>query len=147
MKHARLYAAAGAVIALDRLTKALLADADRVLIPGLFALRGTRNTGMAFGLLAGGGWFLILVTALFIAGALLYVRNKSLPRLGQYGLGLLLGGAAGNLVDRVLWGYVIDFIEPLFVRFAVFNLADVGVTVGTGLLLIYLLFGKEDASA
>lgn len=144
MKHARMYLMALAVVLLDRLTKARFADARRVLIPHILALNGTRNTGMAFGLLSGHGWVLALAAALFIAGALLYVRKKPLNRLCQYALGLLLGGAAGNLVDRALLGCVIDFIQPLFVRFAVFNAADIGVTVGTGLLLIHLLFGKEE---
>ena len=144
MKHARMYGAALAVILLDRLTKAAFHDADTVLLPGVVALRGTRNEGMAFSLLSGQNALLALGAALFIAAALIYARRKRLNRLCQYGLGLLAGGAAGNLIDRIFCGCVIDFIEPLFVRFAVFNAADIGVTAGVALLLIHLLFGKEE---
>lgn len=143
MKHTRLFIAAGAVLATDRLTKALYEDARAVLIPGVLALRGTRNTGMAFGWLPGGAPVLIPLTLAALAGFLWYLRRHTLTRLCQYGCGLMLGGALGNLIDRVLLGYVIDFIDPVFLNWFVFNAADAGITVGAALLLYHLLFGKE----
>ena len=144
MKHTRLFLAAGLVLALDRLTKALWHDARVSLIPGILALRGTRNTGMAFGLLAGRQGLLIPLTLAVVAGVLLYLRRHRLNRLCQYGAGLLLGGALCNLADRVFLGYVIDFIDPVFLHWFVFNLADAGICLGAALLMIHLIFGKEE---
>ena len=144
MKHTRLFLTAAAVLALDRLTKALWKDADAVLIPGVLALRGTRKTGMAFGWLSGGGWLLIPLTLALLAGVLIYVRRRQLNRLCQYGAGLLLGGALGNLLDRIFLGYVIDFIDPVFLHWFIFNLADAGICLGAALLMIHLIFGKEE---
>ena len=144
MKHTRLFLATGLVLALDRLTKALWHDARVSLIPGILALRGTRNTGMAFGLLAGRQGLLIPLTLAVVAGVLLYLRRHRLNRLCQYGAGLLLGGALGNLADRVFLGYVIDFIDPVFLHWFVFNLADAGICLGAALLMIHLIFGKEE---
>ena len=144
MKHTRLFVAAGLVLALDRLTKALWRDARVTLIPGVLALRGTRNTGMAFGWLSGSGWLLIPLSLAVVAGVWVYLRRHSLNRLCQYGAGLLLGGALGNLLDRVFLGYVIDFIDPVFLHWFIFNLADAGICLGAALLMIHLLFGKEE---
>ena len=144
MKHTRLFLTAGLVLALDRLTKALWHDARVSLIPGILALRGTRNTGMAFGWLSGSGWLLILLSLAVVAGVWVYLRRHSLNRLCQYGAGLLLGGALGNLLDRVFLGYVIDFIDPVFLHWFIFNLADAGICLGAALLMIHLLFGKEE---
>ena len=135
MKHTRLFVAAGLVLALDRLTKALWRDARVTLIPGVLALRGTRNTGMAFGLLAGRQGLLIPLTLAVVAGVLLYLRRHRL---------LLLGGALGNLLDRIFLGYVIDFIDPVFLHWFIFNLADAGICLGAALLMIHLIFGKEE---
>ena len=144
MKHTRLFAAAGAVLALDRLTKLLWRDARQTLIPGVLALRGARNTGMAFGLLAGRPWLLIPLAAAVVIGLLIYLRRHALNRLCQYCAGLLLGGALCNLLDRVFLGYVIDFIDPVFLHWFIFNLADAGICLGAGLLMIHLIFGKEE---
>jgi len=144
MKNKRLVLSAAAVLALDRGSKLLWGQAQRVLIPGVLALRGTRNTGMAFGLLAGRPGLLAAAGVLLCAGLIWLLRRRKLNRLCQYGAGLLLGGALGNLLDRLALGYVIDFIDPVFLHWFVFNIADAGVTCGTALLLIHILFGKEE---
>ena len=144
MKHIRLYASAAAVLIADQLSKRLWRDADFDLLPGVVAFHGTRNTGMAFGWLAGGTALLTVFGAAVCLGLLLYLRRKRLSRLCQYGAGLLLGGAAGNLLDRLLRGFVIDFIDPVFLHWFVCNIADIGITCGTALLVIHLLFGKEE---
>ena len=144
MKNLRLFLTAAAVLALDRAGKLLWQDADAALIPGVLALRGTRNTGMAFGMLAGSRWLLIALSLLCCAGLVLHLRRHALNRLCQYGAGLILGGALGNLLDRLFLGYVIDFIDPVFLHWFVFNIADAGITCGAALILIHLLFGKEE---
>ena len=67
-----------------------------------------------------------------------------MPGYAWAGFGLILGGAAGNLFDRLAYGYVIDMLEPLFARLFVFNPADAAVVCGAVLLGVYLLFEKED---
>ena len=134
---------AGLVIFLDQVSKYCLKNADQVLLPGLIQLTGTKNTGVAFGALAGSSWLIMLLTAL-ATGLLLFYMIKSRPRgLLAVGLSMILGGAAGNLIDRLFHQYVIDFIELLFVRFAIFNVADIAITVGWLLCLIALLLAKE----
>ncbi len=88
----------------------------------------TTNTGAAFGILQGQTWFLILV-GLVVIGFLLYYSHEH-----QLALGFLLGGTMGNLVDRVLYGYVIDFIHIPF--WPSFNVADTFNVIGVGLLLL-----------
>ena len=78
------------------------------------------------------------MTALLIAGAFLFLRGKRLTPLCRVGLMMMLGGALGNMLDRFLTGFVPDLIEFLFVRFAVFNLADACLVIGCGLVIIDL---------
>ncbi len=135
----------GLLLAADQLSKQLLQDTHSPLIPGLIGISGVRNTGAAFGMLGGSTWLLALVSAA-ASLLMLYYLQRHKPR-GLFGLGLtlMLAGALGNLIDRVFLGYVIDFLELQFMRFAVFNLADVYVSLGTLLALIGLLGQKEAA--
>jgi signal peptidase II len=131
---------AGLVVTLDQLLK-LWVDANRPqmeLLPGLLDLVYVINHGAAFGLLAGRTDLLI---ALGIAGSiaiLVFFRFFS-PRstLGVLAFALVLGGALGNLVDRIRLGYVIDFASFRFVRWPPFNVADAAITVGIAALLYY----------
>ena len=143
MNHRLTLRTALVVLVLDQLSKQWLHQADRVLIPGVLKLTGVRNTGAAFGLFGGGQWGLAAVTAVLTLLVLLYIW-RARPR-GLFGLGLALiaGGALGNLVDRLLQGYVIDFIELLFVRFAIFNVADIAVTCGCTLCVVGVLTERE----
>ena len=94
-------------------------------------LRYARNTGMAFSLFSGARWVFVALTALVCAGVLFYMfRNKCRSLWGYWSLGVLVAGGLGNLIDRVLYGYGIDFIEPTFMQFAVSNIADCAVTCG-----------------
>ena len=130
------------VLAADRITKALAAGipAEGVtLVPGVIGLRYTRNTGAAFSLLSGHPWLLGVISLLVIIGAALFLRKKKLSVLLKTGLMMMLGGAAGNMIDRFATGYVPDMIEFLFMRFAVFNVADMFLCVGCALVAIGLL--------
>ena len=131
----------------DRITKGLtdrIPPEGSVLIPGLLGLRAVRNTGMAFSLLRGNPWLLGLLSLLIIAGAFVFLRGKKLSRLARTGLMLMLGGAAGNMADRFLTGYVQDMIEFLFVDFAIFNVADACLVTGCALVMLAMIRSGEE---
>lgn len=144
MKRIYFYFPLLTVLLLDQLTKQLWAQADFVLIPGVLGVRGTQNTGMAFGMMAGKPLLLAAFTVIVLLLLLIYVHRHPLSRVEALGMGLLFGGALGNLIDRVAYGHVIDMLEPLFMRLFVFNVADAGITLGAALLMICLLFGKDE---
>ena len=130
------------VFAADRAAKMLwnrIPPEGAVLIPGILGLYPARNTGMAFSLFSGKPWLLGLLSLALIAGAFLLLKDQPLSGLTRTGLMMMLGGGAGNLADRLLTGYVPDLFEFLFVRFAIFNVADVFLVAGCGLILADLL--------
>lgn len=142
----------GLVIMLDQLTK-LLADrflsmhSVKTIVPGFFDLVLAYNTGAAFSFLSdAGGWQRWAFTALAIAvSVLLILWLKRLPpseKLTAIALALILGGAIGNLIDRILYGHVIDFIHWFYKDFSwpAFNLADSAITLGATLLIIHAIF-------
>lgn len=115
-------------------------------IPHVVELRFVLNQGMAFSLLSGKQLFLILATsaALLLVVYLLFFRSRG-KLLQQIAFILVLAGGIGNLIDRVLNGEVVDYINPLFIDFAVFNFADILVCVGVALwVLVILLEEVED---
>ncbi|MGI6258679.1 MAG: signal peptidase II [Anaerolineaceae bacterium] len=140
-----LFGIAGAVIALDQWTKWLveqnIALGEEVYPIGFLApfFRFTfwKNTGAAFGLFQNASQVL-LVVSIVISLLLVWVYFKSLdePVLFRISLSMMLGGAIGNIIDRVTQGFVTDFIAVG--RFPVFNVADSAVTVGVGLMLLGL---------
>ena len=138
---------AAAVFAADRAVKLwalTLPDAGLVLIPGILQLRKTKNTGIAFSLLSGIPWLPAVLSIVVLAAAFWFLRKKQLATWPMTGLMLMLGGALGNLADRLLFGTVTDMIELLFVRFAVFNVADACLTVGCAVVIVSLLFRPKD---
>jgi len=99
---------------------------------------------MAFSLLSGHGLGLTLLTALLLAAVIAWLVSKpDEQRLLRTGLWLIVGGGLGNLFDRVMRGYVVDFIELAFVRFAVFNVADVCICAGAALAAIGAILGEK----
>jgi signal peptidase II len=140
-------ATAGVVVAIDQATKQLAATRilpnDQVdVIPGL-QLTNTRNTGVAFGALEGGGLIVALLIGLSLAALVAYfVVNRDRPWL-WLPVGLLFGGALGNLADRAREGAVIDFIDPI--AWPAFNVADSCIVVGV-FLLLWLVEGKPRRS-
>ncbi len=136
------------VIALDQLTKALVNHSlavgeQRTVIPGVVKFLHAQNKGVAFNFLGNGGAPVIVVTLLALAALLGYfVRNPSRPLL-WLPTGLLLGGALGNLLDRVRQGYVTDFIT--FPHFPSFNVADTAITFGVVILVLVLERGGRTA--
>ena len=140
------------VLLVDQLTKALIIDRigpdalDRaiVLIPGWLRLIYVENTGAAFGTFQGNSPILT-VLALVVVGVIIVYFRRSLLRSTwlSIALGLQLGGAIGNVIDRVRLGYVVDFID--FPHWPTFNVADSAITVGVIMLGVYLL--REDGAA
>lgn len=136
------------IIAFDQITKyiaksQLYPDKSADFIKGVVEFRYAENTGVAFSMFNGGGsrWIFIALTFIAALGIIAYMYKKAQNNLWLYWtLGVIAAGAVGNLIDRVFLGYVIDFINPTFVNFAVFNIADCAVTLGTVSLVAYLLF-------
>jgi signal peptidase II len=121
-----------------------------ILIPGALSLTHVRNTGVAFGQLHGAGPVLILLAAAAVAGILVYRARRLRSAAGLHpllalGLALPLGGALGNVIDRVRFGEVVDFID--FGWFPVFNVADSAITVGAVALVWYFLFVSRPEAA
>lgn len=110
-------------------------------VPGLFNLIYVKNTGAAFSILSGKTIFLSFVSIAVCIFVICYlIKNKPKNKLFLISLGMILGGAAGNMIDRVFRHFVVDYIELIFIKFPVFNLADIGITVGAVLLMIYVIF-------
>ena len=118
------------------------------LIPHVVELRFVLNPGMAFSLLSGKQLFLIIATsaALLVVAYLLFFRSRG-NRLQQAAMILVLSGGVGNLIDRVLNGEVVDYINLLFMRFAVFNFADICVCVGVALWVLQIFLDELHAEA
>ena len=137
---------AAAVFIADRMTKILaprIPEDGQALIPGVLGLRYAENRGIAFSLLSGMPWVLGLVSLLIITAVFFFLRGKKLRAMTLAGLMMMLGGAAGNMLDRFIHGFVPDMIEVLFMQFAVFNVADMFLCIGCGLVILQLLFGRE----
>lgn len=111
---------------------------ERVVIPGVLSLTLVSNTGIAFSLLRGVPPAAIVVLALTVLAVALYNKD-AWPRTAavRWGLGLVLGGAAANVVERLRFGYVIDYLDVHV--WPVFNVADSAIVVGAGLLVLALL--------
>jgi len=113
---------------------------------GIISVTRIYNTGAAFGILKGWTSFLIIFSLLILIVLSLYVykKHKELNILQASGLGMIMGGTAGNFFDRATFGYVIDFIKLNFIDFPVFNLADLFINIGVILILISLFSRKRD---
>ena len=113
-------------------------------LPGLVELTYVKNTGAAFSLLAEHTWILTLISVLVVIVMVIALWKKVLTHpLGVVPAVLVLSGGLGNLIDRIAFGYVTDMFRTLFMNFAVFNVADICITVGAVWLAVYVLFGYE----
>lgn len=109
-------------------------------LDGVLQLSYVENTGAAFGMFSEHTVLLSVFTAIVVVvGFAALLSGKLRDNLARAAAVLILAGGAGNLIDRVARGFVVDYIEPLFVDFAVFNFADMLVCVGAGLLILYLI--------
>ncbi len=145
-----------AVVLLDRLSKWLVATNitlhdSIVVLPGFFRLTHVQNTGAAFGLFAESSseWKIAILVlfsllALVVVSALLWKNSHAMSTTGV-GLALILGGALGNLWDRVLTGHVVDFFDFYLgtYHWPAFNVADSAIVIGALLLVGEILFAKS----
>ena len=148
-----LYAIVGIlVIILDQgvkfwVTQNLMVDViTEPLIPGVLSLVRLHNDGAAFSFLAGGGariYFIILTAVFTIAVIIALVTNFINGSFGRWCLVLVTAGGLSNCLDRVLYGYVVDMFKVDLFDFAVFNVADIFITVFSLLFIIYIIFGGE----
>lgn len=143
-------------IALDQWIKRLVETGlvmhERVELLPFLSLYRTYNTGVAFSMFSSVGDKGLIVLSLAVIVFVLYLAVRSAPRqwLSRAGFALIIGGAVGNLIDRAVYGHVIDYIlfhTPVW-SFAVFNLADAFITVGAGLVLIdeFLAWRRTEAT-
>ncbi|GAG01261.1 unnamed protein product [marine sediment metagenome] len=138
-----IWAVAAVVFFLDQLSKffavrCLNPDESLAIIKDIFYLTLVRNTGAAFGIFKGATFFFIAIAIFAILAIIVYIRKAAKTFfLNGAALGLILGGALGNLADRLRFGHVIDFLD--FRIWPVFNVADSAVTIGAILLIISLL--------
>lgn len=117
------------------------------LIKNFFYLTYTHNTGAAFSILTGQRILLILIAVIILVLIFNYlIKNKVEGKLDRLVFSLIIGGSLGNLIDRIIRGYVVDFIEVKIFgyNFPIFNLADTFIVIGVFLLLIITITRKED---
>lgn len=152
------YGLAAVVFLLDQLVKHWIVNIvqleEKITIPVLpfFSLTWVENRGVSMGMLTAdtevGRWLLVGLTALIATVVAVWIRRERLwPE--SVALGLILGGALGNIVDRVRFGYVVDFVHLHWGpwSFYVFNIADAAITVGVIILLFRALIGRSDGNS
>ena len=106
----------------------------------VFHLTYVENRGAAFGILQNQKWFFVLFTLAALTALAVYLVRAPQSKLVLTAAGLAAGGAAGNLIDRVLRGYVVDFFDFRLIHYPVFNIADCGIVIAALLICIYILF-------
>jgi signal peptidase II len=145
---------AGLVVFVDQISKYFVRELicpyeSLFLVENIFYITHVQNPGAAFGLFGYQTEFLIAVSLLTIAVlALISIRVSQKERFFQTALGFIIGGATGNLIDRLSFGYVIDFLDLGFweYRWPVFNVADVAITIGS-IIIIWKLLGRYKSVA
>lgn len=131
---------------IDRLTKyaavaTVKVDGPKEFLFGLFNFTYVENTGAAFSLFSDKTNALSLLTVLFLIAMVFLLMKKTFSsKFLNASFMLVIAGGLGNLIDRLYYGYVIDFIEPLFIDFAVFNFADCCITVGAFMIIAYEIY-------
>lgn len=140
---------AAAAVVLDRIVKHYVIvhiplNTSTGFIPGLMDLTHIHNVGASFSMLSGARWLLVGVAVVFMAAVVVLLAKRIVTRpFGVMMLACVFGGALGNAIDRALWGYVVDMFQTTFVRFAIFNVADIFVVCGGILFCIWFAFFSD----
>ena len=147
MEYLFMLLLAGGIVGLDQWTKLLTVQniplfGNVKVIPGLFGLTYTQNTGGAWSMMEGMIWLFVVIFIAFAACMLweLITKKFGLTKFEHWCLVAILGGGLGNMIDRVRLGYVVDMICLEFINFPVFNVADCFITCGCILLIVHMLF-------
>jgi signal peptidase II len=115
------------------------------LLEGIFHLTSHRNRGAAFGILQDQRWFFIIITLVVMGFIIFYLRKVGQDkRMLSYSLALILGGAVGNFLDRLLTGEVVDFLDFTLINFPIFNIADSAIVIGVGLYMLDTFFELKE---
>ncbi|USK35623.1 signal peptidase II [Bacillus sp. F19] len=147
------YIIAFVIIALDQLTKRLIVNELEIgesipVIENVLYITSHRNQGAAWGILQGQMWFFYVITVIVVIGLVIYIQKYAKDQLLMgMALGLMLGGAIGNFIDRVIHQEVVDFVQVYIgtYPFPIFNVADSALCVGVALLFIVMLLeGKQE---
>lgn len=144
------YIFAAVIIGIDQWTKYLtvthipLHDVVEV-IPGFLSWMYLQNSGAAWSILEGQMWFFYLIT-LVVVGVIIYYLQKygKNSRLLSIALAFILAGAVGNFIDRLRIEYVVDMIRLEFIDFPIFNVADMSLSIGVALMLLYVVLDETD---
>ena len=131
------------ILLMDILTKQIviklmIPHQSITIIPNFFQITYAKNTGVAFSILEGKQIFIIIMTLIVLGIIIKYIKELATTKYDIISYALVIGGALGNLLDRVIYGYVIDFLDfQIFnYNFPIFNVADIGIVVGIFLLLL-----------
>ena len=120
-------------------SRIFILNESKTIIDNFLNITYVRNTGAAWSILDNNTWIVTVISLLIIIGIIYYVyRNRVSKKILKIGYGLILGGAIGNFIDRIVYGYVIDFIDiDIFGwNYPIFNLADMFIVVGVILMMI-----------
>ena len=139
------------VLLLDQIVKIIVNNCmtlydETKIIPNFFSIYYVKNTGAAFSILENNTTFLIFLTVIFILIIHKYIKNETnITKLSSISFGLILGGMFGNLIDRIIHAGVIDYLSFEFFSygFPIFNIADIGITLGVSIMLIEMLLEKK----
>lgn len=144
------YMLAALLIVIDQLSKwAILQNfelyEEKILLPGFLSLFYIQNRGAAWGIFEGRMIFFYIITV-FVVGYLIYMfhKEKTDSKLVGVSFSLILAGAIGNFIDRLMNGFVVDMFRLDFVNFPIFNVADMCLTIGVALMLIHVLFFEKE---
>lgn len=129
------------IIMLDQISKLIMIDKNINIIPQILSFSYTQNTGMAFGLISNNIIFVIIFNIVILGIIIKFLKenNDSIDYTVLVSLILIVSGGIGNLIDRILRGYVVDFIKFDFINFPIFNVADISVTIGVLILIIVII--------
>jgi signal peptidase II len=149
-KNNILYLIAVLITFIDMLSKIiinhlLLLGEKVTIIKGILDITYVRNTGAAWSIFENNTLFIIIITVIFLGGFVYYSFKNDFNKLETFGYGMVVGGAFGNLLDRIRLGYVIDFIDiNIFgYDYPVFNIADIAIVVGVIILLVGMFRGEK----
>lgn len=136
---------AGLILAADQVTKFLVVQhigpySSITVWDNILQFVYVRNTGAAFSIFENMTWLLGIVSVLFCIVIVVYaVKKRPSDRLLCIALTMMFAGALGNAIDRIFRMYVVDFIKVMFVNFPVFNIADIAITIGAALFILYII--------